>query len=186
MLKIRLFYKPIESALSQIHLQLNRDYMKKVLPALANEVSKAIIAKYDAETLLKNREAVSTEIKQMLITRAIVFNLILQDVSIHELQFGSEFMNSIEKKQVAQQEAEMYKYKVMQKEQKKLAKITQAEGDSIAAEMIAKAVAQHGSGMIELRKIQATQEIVGSLSKAKNVGFVPFNSNLLLNLNAGH
>ncbi len=50
----------------------------------------------------------------------------------------------------------MYKYKVMQKEQKKLAKITQAEGDSIAAEMIAKAVATHGQGMIELRKIQAT------------------------------
>jgi hypothetical protein len=37
--------------------------MKKVLPALANEVSKTVIAKYDAETLLKNREAVSTEIK---------------------------------------------------------------------------------------------------------------------------
>ncbi len=75
--------------------------MKKVLPALANEVSKTVIAKYDAETLLKNREAVSTEIKQLLITRAGVFNLILQDVSIHELQFGAEYMNSIEKKQVA-------------------------------------------------------------------------------------
>lgn len=77
MLKIRLFYKPMEEALSKIHLELNRDYMKKVLPALANEVSKAIIAKYDAETLLKNRESVSIEIKQLLITRAAVFNLIL-------------------------------------------------------------------------------------------------------------
>lgn len=37
--------------------------MKKVLPSLANEVSKAIIAKYDAETLLKNRESVAIEIK---------------------------------------------------------------------------------------------------------------------------
>jgi prohibitin 1 len=51
--------------------------MKKVLPALANEVSKSIIAKYDAETLLKNRESVSNEIKELLITRAGVFNLIL-------------------------------------------------------------------------------------------------------------
>ena len=49
--------------LSKIHLELNRDYMKKVLPALANDVSKSIIAKYDAETLLKNRESVSNEIK---------------------------------------------------------------------------------------------------------------------------
>ena len=44
MLKIRLFYKPIEKELPKIHLDLNRDYMKKVLPGLANEVSKAIIA----------------------------------------------------------------------------------------------------------------------------------------------
>lgn len=63
MLKIRLFYRPIEDQIPKIHLELNKDYMKKILPALANEVSKAIIAKYDAETLLKNREAVSTEIK---------------------------------------------------------------------------------------------------------------------------
>lgn len=47
----------------------------------------------------------------------------------------------------------MYKYKVLQKEQKKIAKITEAEGDSIAAEMIAKAVQQYGEGMLELRKI---------------------------------
>lgn len=49
--------------------------MKKVLPALTNEVSKAIIAKYDAETLLKNRESVSVEIKNELVNRAKVFNL---------------------------------------------------------------------------------------------------------------
>ncbi len=70
MLKIRLFYKPIEEFLPKIHLELNRDYMKKILPALANEVSKTIIAKYDAETMLKNRESVSNEIKNMLIARA--------------------------------------------------------------------------------------------------------------------
>lgn len=114
--------------------------MKKVLPALTNEVSKAVIAKYDAESLLKNREHVSVEIKNELINRARVFNLVLEDVSIYELQFGNEFMDSIEKKQVAQQEAEMYKYKVLQKEQKKIAKITESEGDAVASEMITRAV----------------------------------------------
>lgn len=84
-LKIRLFYRPLEDAIPKIHLELNRDYMKKVLPSLANEVSKSIIAKYDAETLLKSREAVAIEIKHLLITRAKVFNIVLQDVSIHEL-----------------------------------------------------------------------------------------------------
>ena len=49
MLKLRLFFRPIDEFLPKIHLDLNRDYMKKVLPGLANEVSKAIIARYDAE-----------------------------------------------------------------------------------------------------------------------------------------
>jgi len=49
LLKIRLFYKPVEKMLPKIHLDLNRDYMNKVLPALGNEVSKAVVARYDAE-----------------------------------------------------------------------------------------------------------------------------------------
>lgn len=44
----------------------------------------------------------------------------------------------------------------MQKEQEKLANIIEAEGNSIAAEMISKAVKEHGSAMIQLRKIQAS------------------------------
>ena len=53
----------MEKFLPKIHLDLNRDYMKKTLPALSNEVSKAVIARYDAEHLLKNREKVAKEIK---------------------------------------------------------------------------------------------------------------------------
>lgn len=95
-LKIRLFYRPIEEFLPKIHLELNRDYMKKTLPALGNEVSKVVIARYDAEHLLKNREKVANEIKEELMKRAKFFNLILEDVSIWDIKFSPEFMNSIE------------------------------------------------------------------------------------------
>lgn len=56
--------------LPKIHLDLNKDYMNKILPALGNEVSKAVIARYDAEQLLKNREKISNEIKEELMARA--------------------------------------------------------------------------------------------------------------------
>lgn len=39
----------MEKFIPKIHLDLNRDYMKKVLPGIGNEVSKAVIARYDAE-----------------------------------------------------------------------------------------------------------------------------------------
>jgi prohibitin 1 len=183
MLKIRFFFRPIEKFIPKIHLDLNKDYMNKILPAIGNEVAKAVIARYDAEHLLKNREKISKEIKDELVSRAKVFMIILDDVSIFELQFSPEFMASIEKKQVAQQEAERYKYVVLQKEQEKLAKIIEAEGNSIAAKMISDSVKKYGSALIELRKIQAAKEIVEKISESNNIGFIPFNANMLLNLN---
>ncbi len=76
-------------------------------------MAKAVIARYDAEHLLKNREKVANEIKDELITRVKSYFLILEDVSIYDLKFSPEFMASIERKQVAQQEAERYKYVVL-------------------------------------------------------------------------
>ena len=97
-LKLRLFYKPVEKMLPKIHLDLNRDYMNKVLPGIGNEVAKAVVARYDAESLLRNRERVANEIKEELVARAKNFYIILEDVSIYELKFSGEFMASIEKK----------------------------------------------------------------------------------------
>lgn len=88
----------MEKFLPKLHLELNRDYVRKVLPGLGNEISKAVIARYDAEHLLKNREKIANEIKEELTRRAKSFYIILEDVSIFDLRFSPEFMNSIEKK----------------------------------------------------------------------------------------
>ena len=181
--KLKIFYRPREEAIPEIHLQLNRDYMNKILPAIGNEISKAILAKYTAEETLKNREQVSIEIKTSLIERAKNYNIVLDDVSIYDLKFTPEYMESIEMKQVAQQEAEKYKYVVMQKEQEKIAKIIEAEGESQAAEMISMYIKKYGEAMIDLRRIEAAKHITETLTANNNVGFIPFNSNMLLSLN---
>ena len=49
--------------------------------------------------------------------------------------------------------------------------------------MISKAVKENGEAMIKLRKIEAVEEIVQNLSTSPNIGFIPFSSNMLLNLN---
>ena len=78
----------MEKFLPKLHLELNWDYVRKVLPGLGNEVSKAVIARYDAEHLLKNREKIANEIKEELTRRAKSFYIILEDVSIFDLKFG--------------------------------------------------------------------------------------------------
>lgn len=62
---------------------------------------KGTVAQYNAEQLISQREKVSKEIRNALEKRALEYNIIVDDVSITDLQFSSEFTNSIEQKQVA-------------------------------------------------------------------------------------
>ena len=64
------------------------------------------------------------------------------------MTFGQEFTNAVEAKQVAQQEAEKARFLVEKAEQAKKAAIITAEGDSKAAELIAKALTEVGDGKI--------------------------------------
>ena len=52
-----------------------------------------------------------------LVSRLRDFNIILDDVSIVDLVFGPEFSKAVERKQIAQQEADRAKYLVTRAEE---------------------------------------------------------------------
>ena len=51
-----------------------------------------------------------------------------------------------------------------------------------AAELLAKAFAASGEGLVELRKIEAAEEIAANLSKSRNVVYLPSGQQTLLSL----
>jgi prohibitin 2 len=108
------------------------------LPSIVNEVSKAVIAQYNAAELLTKREAVSNLIRQMLVRRAADFSIMLDDVSITHLAFSKEYTAAVEAKQVAQQDAERSKYIVERAVQEKKSIIIKAQGEAKSAELIGK------------------------------------------------
>ena len=77
-----------------------------MLPSITHEVIKAVVARYNPEQLITQREKVSLEIKQGLVSKASEFNIILDDVAILQIEFSKEFRDAIENKQVSQQMAE--------------------------------------------------------------------------------
>ena len=128
-----------------------------------------------------------TQIRSTLTKRADNFDIILDDVSITHLVFGKEFSGAIEQKQVAQQEAERQTYIVAKAEQEKKASVIRAEGEAAAAEIISRALEECGTGLIEVRRIDAAKEVAESLSRARGVTYLPSGgqnggSNLLLGL----
>lgn len=109
--------RPDEKHLPHIYQTLGTDFDDRILPSLGNEVLKAVVAQYNAEELLSKRSHVSIQIREELLQRSSKFNLILDDVSITHLTFGTEFAKAIEHKQVAQQEAETQAYLVAKADQ---------------------------------------------------------------------
>ncbi|OAE32960.1 hypothetical protein AXG93_673s1370 [Marchantia polymorpha subsp. ruderalis] len=190
-LSLRVLSKPDVEKLPYIFKTLGVDYDERVLPSIGNEVLKAVVAQFNADQLLTERPYVSALVREALVKRAKDFNLLLDDVAITHLSYGTEFSRAVEQKQVAQQEAERSKFVVAKAEQERRAAIIRAEGESEAAKLsllnqslqISDATLSAGSGIIELRRIEASREIAATLSKSRNVVYLPSGNNMLLGLN---
>jgi prohibitin 1 len=179
---LRILHRPEPSQLPKIYLNIGQDYADRVLPSITNEILKAIVAQFDAQEMITQRESVSHRVSAALAERAKQFGILLDDISITHLSFGRDFTEAVEQKQVAQQQAEQARYLVEKAEQMKIAAITTAEGDAQASKLLTKAFSEAGDGLIELRKLEAAEEIAEVLSKTKSVIYLPKDMNALLAL----
>jgi len=178
----RMLFKPEATGLPVIHRTLGTDYDERVLPSIANEVLKATIAQYTAEQLLLERERVSQEIRDGIVSRAKQFNIIIDDVAITHLTYGKEFARAIEEKQVEGENAEQLKFHVQRSEQERQATVLRSEGEAEAAKMISQALEEHGSGLIDVRRIDAAKDIADGLAKSGNVMYLPNDQYTMLNI----
>lgn len=113
-------------------------------PAI-QEIVKEVTAKYPAEDLITRRDVVSSEISEHLTARLAKYDLIVNDINIVNFKFSEAFNQSIEAKQVAQQQA------------------LKAENDLRRIEIEAKqkiAQAQAEAESLRLKKQEVTPELV--------------------------
>jgi len=140
------------------------------------------VAQFDASEMITQRELVSQKVSEELTERGSQFGLILDDISITHLTFSKDFMMAVEMKQVAQQEAERARFLVEKAEQHKIATVITAEGDTQAASLLAKAFGESGEALVELRRLEAAEDIAYQMSKSRNVVYLPSGQGTLLQL----
>lgn len=95
---LRILFRPKEDKLHEILKEIGPDYDKRIIPSIGNEVLKSVVAQYNAEQLISERTQVSHQIRDLLNERAVQFGIILDDVSITDLQFTKDFTAAIESK----------------------------------------------------------------------------------------
>jgi prohibitin 2 len=158
---------------------LRVDYDVRVLPSIVNEVTKAVVAQYNAAELLTKRDIVSKQIRDLLTKRAGDFHILLDDVSITHLAFSKEYTAAVEAKQVAQQDSERAKYIVERALQEKKSIVIRAEGEAKSAELIGNAI-KNNPAFVQLRRIEASKEIANTISASGNKVYLDADS-LMIN-----
>jgi prohibitin 2 len=123
-----------------------------------NEVTKAVVAQYNAAELLTKREAVSKQVRELLTKRSGDFHILLDDVAIVDLYFSREYTAAVEAKQVAQQDSERAKYIVERALQEKKSIVIRAEGEARSAQLIGNAIKKNPA-FLQLRKIEASKDV---------------------------
>lgn len=166
-ISLRVLFKPDPGFLPFIYRRIGKDYDARVLPSIVNEVTKAVVAQYNASELLTKREVVSTHIRNLLTERAGDFHILLDDVAVTHLAFSKEYTAAVEAKQVAQQESERAKYIVERAIQEKRSIIIRALGEAKSAELIGNAI-KNNPAFVQLRKIEASREIATTLITGGN------------------
>ena len=67
-------------------------------------------------------------------------------------------------------------------EQHKKAAVITAEGDTEAADLLAKAFGKAGEGLVELRRIETAEEVVKDMAGSRNIVYLPQGQQALLAL----
>lgn len=183
-ISLRVLFRPNPQELSFIHRRLGTDFDARVLPSIVNEVTKAVVAQYNASELLTKRDMVSKQIRDMLVKRSGDFQILVEDVALTHIAFSKEYTAAVEAKQVAQQDAERSKYVVEKALQEKKTIVIRAEGEAQSAMLIGNAVKENPA-FLQLRKIEASREIANTVMASSNKVYLSSDTLLLNALGEG-
>ena len=127
-------YNIDKSTAMNLYKDVGTEYPDVLITPRVKEDVKIVIAKYTAENLIENRQAVADSIFELLKTELVSKGINVISIAIENIDFTDAFESAVEAKQVATQEKQKAK---TQQEQQTMEAEQKAERDRIAAQAAA-------------------------------------------------
>ena len=150
--KVTVQFHPDPSQITWIHQNIGGDYLGKVIQPAVQEAVKASTAQHDAATIIRDRPELKAEIEGVLQTRLDASHIIMDQVSLTDIQFSPEFSAAIEASQTAKQNIVLEQNRLVVARLQANQTIAQAEGQAESARLLANSTnGDQGAGYLFLQ-----------------------------------
>jgi regulator of protease activity HflC (stomatin/prohibitin superfamily) len=110
--------------------------VERIINPAVEEGLKAVMAKYTAEEIVTRRSEVKANVDEALTTRLSVYHIVVDDISLVHVHFSERFRESVEAKQVAEQEAKRAEFVAIKAIREAEAKLNLARGEAAANQLL--------------------------------------------------
>lgn len=131
------------------------NYDTVIINPAVQEIVKEVTARYQAEDLIAKRDVVASEISEHLTARLAKYDLIVNEINIVNFKFSEAFNQSIEAKQVAQQQALKASNDLKRIEIEAKQKIAQAEAEAESLKLKKQEVTPE---LVQLKQIEVQEK----------------------------
>ena len=143
-------YRLVSASTPKMYEEVGTDYKTVLIAPVVQECMKSATAKYTAEQLITERQAVGDEVKAALDLKLNDYGIFIEKFNIVNFDFSEEFNSAIEAKQVAEQN--LLKTETEQKQVRVIAQ-TDADKKVIAAKAEAEAILAEAQAQADANKL---------------------------------
>lgn len=159
--------------LEAIYKRTGLDVEAPLIDPRIQEVVKAVVAKYQADKLLMQREQVKGEIETLLKTSLLPYHIVVEAVQITDFRFSNQYDEAIEAKQTAEQNAQKAKNDLERIKVEAEQKIATARAEAEAIRIQSEAIrAQGGQEYVQLKAIEKWNGELPTYTGASGVPFI--------------
>lgn len=134
---------------------VGRNVDSVIINPAVQEIVKEVTARYQAEDLIAKRDIVAGEISEHLTNRLAKYDLIVNEINIVNFKFSDAFNQSIEAKQVAQQQALKASNDLKRIEIEAKQKIAQAQAEAESLKLKKQEVTPE---LVQLKQIEVQEK----------------------------